>query len=104
MTIQLQFLGAAGEMTGSCHILQVGNHHNVWRKDCHILITGFQARGTLGRALVDGARHIRLWGETIRVAAAMHTVGGLSAHADQAGLLKWYSKFENRPPVILVHG
>jgi len=78
--------------------------HNVWRKECHILITGYQARGTLGRALVDGARHIRLWGETIRAGAAVHTVGGLSAHADQAGLLKWYSKFENRPPMVLVHG
>ena len=78
--------------------------HNIGRKHCHILITGFQARGTPGRALVDGARYIRLWGETIRVAAEVHTVGGLSAHADQAGLLAWYSKFENRPPVVLVHG
>jgi metallo-beta-lactamase family protein len=92
--------------SGMCNGGRIKHHlkHNVWRKDCHILITGFQAQGTLGRALVDGARHIRLWGETMRVAAAVHTIGGLSAHADQAGLLKWYSKFENRPPVVLVHG
>jgi len=92
--------------SGMCNGGRIKHHlkHNVWRKDCHILITGFQAQGTLGRALVDGARHIHLWGETIRVAAAVHTVGGLSAHADQTGLLKWYSKFENRPPVVLVHG
>lgn len=65
---------------------------------------GFQARGTVGRALVDGARHIRLWGETIRVAAKIHTIGGLSAHADQQGLVDWYQGFRDRPPLVLVHG
>jgi len=68
------------------------------------VIVGFQARGTLGRALVDGAKHIRLWGETIRVEAKIHTVGGLSAHADQGGLMEWYGRFRDRPPVVLVHG
>jgi metallo-beta-lactamase family protein len=53
---------------------------------------------------VDGARHIRLWGEEIRVAAAVHTIGGLSAHADQAALKDWYASFNGRPPVTLVHG
>ena len=77
---------------------------NANARDCHIIITGFQAPGTTGRALVDGARHIRLWGETIRVAARIHTLGGLSAHADRAGLLAWYGHFNNRPPVFLVHG
>jgi metallo-beta-lactamase family protein len=61
-------------------------------------------RGTLGRRLVDGAGHVRLWGETIKAAARIHTVGGLSAHADQAGLLAWYGAFASRPPVCLVHG
>lgn len=60
--------------------------------------------GTPGRALVDGARHIRLWGETVRVAAAVHTIGALSAYADQAALKNWYSNFEGPPPVVLVHG
>jgi len=92
--------------SGMCTGGRIKHHlkHNVWRSDCHILIAGFQARGTPGRALVDGARHIRLWGETIRVAATVHTIGGLSAHADQAGLVKWYSHFTSRPPVVLVHG
>jgi len=92
--------------SGMCTGGRIKHHlkHNVWRSDCHILIAGFQARGTLGRALVDGARHIRLWGEKIRVAAAVHTIGGLSAHADQAALVKWYSRFTKRPPVVLVHG
>jgi metallo-beta-lactamase family protein len=52
----------------------------------------------------NGARHIRLWGETIRVAAQVHTIGGLSAHADQTALKNWYASFEGRPPVTLVHG
>jgi len=82
-------------------------HHlknNVWRKGCHVIIVGYQAEGTLGRRLVDGAEHIRLWGETVRVAATVHTVGGLSAHADQDGLVDWYGSFDSRPPVFLVHG
>jgi metallo-beta-lactamase family protein len=78
--------------------------HNIWRRECHVIITGFQARGTLGRTLVDGAKYIRLWGETVRVAASIHTVGGLSAHADRLGLQQWYAHFEGRPPVVLVHG
>ncbi|HIP52765.1 MAG TPA: MBL fold metallo-hydrolase [Chromatiales bacterium] len=92
--------------SGMCNGGRIKHHlkHNIWRNECHLVITGFQARGTLGRALVDGARHIRLWGETIRVAAAVHTIGGLSAHADQAGLKAWYAHFEQRPPVVLVHG
>ena len=69
-----------------------------------MIVIGFQAQGTLGRRLVDGAERIRLWGETIRVQATIHTVGGLSAHADQSGLLDWYGNFRGRPPVYLVHG
>ena len=67
-------------------------------------MVGFQARGTLGRKIVDGARYIRLWGETIRVAAQIHTVGGLSAHADCNGLVNWYRQFQEGPAVALVHG
>ncbi|HID82364.1 MAG TPA: MBL fold metallo-hydrolase [Chromatiales bacterium] len=92
--------------SGMCTGGRIRHHlkHNIWRSDCHVIIVGFQARGTTGRALVDGTDSIKLWGETIRVAAKIHTVGGLSAHADQAGLLKWYQNFKNRPPIVLVHG
>lgn len=92
--------------SGMCGGGRIRHHlkHNVWRANCHVVIVGFQAAGTLGRALVDGAKHIRLWGETIRVAAQIHTVGGFSAHADQAGLLKWYGYYAGSPPVVLVHG
>jgi metallo-beta-lactamase family protein len=92
--------------SGMCTGGRIRHHlkHNLWRRECHVVITGFQARGTTGRALVDGARHIQLWGEEIRVAAAVHTIGGLSAHADQSDLKNWYAGFQGRPPVTLVHG
>ena len=82
-------------------------HHlknNIWRPQCHVVIVGYQAIGTLGRRLVDGAEEIRLWGDTYRVRARVHTIGGLSAHGDQADLLDWYGNFAERPPVYLVHG
>ena len=92
--------------SGMCNGGRIRHHlkHNIWRRNCHVVIVGFQARGTLGRALVDGARKIRLWGETIKVEAKIHTIGGLSAHADQAGLMDWHGHFQGRPPVMLVHG
>jgi metallo-beta-lactamase family protein len=92
--------------SGMCSGGRILHHlkHNLWRPECHVIMIGFQAQGTLGRRLVDGAERVRLWQETIKVEAKIHTVGGLSAHADQAGLLAWYGAFENSPPVCLVHG
>lgn len=92
--------------SGMCNGGRIKHHlkYNAWRKECQVVIVGFQAKGTPGRALVDGAKHIRLWGETIRVQAKVHTLGGLSAHADQQELCNWYSQFTNHPPVQLVHG
>ena len=92
--------------SGMCTGGRIRHHlkHNVWRPQCHVIMIGYQAHGTLGRRLVDKAPRIRLWGETIQVNATVHTVGGLSAHADQDGLLDWYGNFAARPPVYLVHG
>ena len=92
--------------SGMCTGGRIKHHlkHNLWRRECHIVIVGYQAQGTLGRALVDGKQRVSLWGETIRVGAKIHTVGGLSAHADQAGLSHWYAGFNNRPQLFLVHG
>ncbi len=92
--------------SGMCSGGRIKQHlkHNIWRSDCHVIISGFMARGTLGRKLVDGAKYIKLWGETVQVAAGIHTIGGLSAHADQAGLKNWYNNFSNRPHIVLVHG
>lgn len=92
--------------SGMCSGGRILHHlkHNLWRRECHVIMIGFQAIGTLGRRLVDGAQRVRLWQETIKVEAQIHTVGGLSAHADQDGLLEWYGGFVDRPPVRLVHG
>jgi len=92
--------------SGMCTGGRIKHHlkHNVWRKQTHVMIVGFQAQGTVGRALVDGANHIRLWGETIRVGAQVHTIGGLSAHADQNDLISWIDNFKNSPQIYLVHG
>lgn len=70
----------------------------------HVMFVGYQAAGTLGRRLVDGAPHVRILGYDVPVRAQRHTVGGLSAHADQAGLLDWYSRIPGSPPTVLVHG
>jgi metallo-beta-lactamase family protein len=78
--------------------------HNLERPECHVVIVGFQAPGTLGRQLVDRAPEVRIHGERVRRLAQVHTLGGLSAHGDQADLLRWYDSFAGHPPVYLVHG
>jgi metallo-beta-lactamase family protein len=78
--------------------------HNLERPECHVVIVGFQAPGTLGRRLVDREPEVFIHGRRVRCASQVHTLGGLSAHGDQADLLRWYESFEHRPPVFLVHG
>jgi len=92
--------------SGMCTGGRIRHHlkHNLWREECHVVMIGFQAEGTLGRRLVEGVPQVRLWNDAIRVAARVHTIGGLSAHAGQADLLRWYGNFRSRPPVCLVHG
>jgi metallo-beta-lactamase family protein len=69
-----------------------------------VIFTGFQAQGTLGRAIVDGRDEVRILGSPVRVAARVHTLGGFSAHGDQADLRRWYAALPGKPPVWLVHG
>jgi len=95
-------IAGSGMCTGGRILHHLKN--NIWRPECHVVIVGFQAIGTLGRRLVDGADEIAMWGDTYRVRATVHTIGGLSAHGDQADLMDWYASFEGRPPVYLVHG
>jgi metallo-beta-lactamase family protein len=92
--------------SGMCNGGRIKHHlkHHLWRESTHVIFAGYQAAGTLGRQLVDGARVVRIFGDFIRVAAQRHTIGGLSAHADQAGLVEWSGHFASRPPVYLVHG
>ncbi|MBT8090972.1 MAG: MBL fold metallo-hydrolase [Gammaproteobacteria bacterium] len=92
--------------SGMCSGGRILHHlkNNVWRPECHLVIVGFQAYGTLGRRIVDGAETVKLYGDEYRVRIQLHTIGGLSAHGDQADLITWYGGFQNRPPVYLVHG
>jgi metallo-beta-lactamase family protein len=93
--------------SGMCEAGRVRHHlrHNLPRESTAVVITGFQAAGTLGRALVDGASRVRLFGEEVPVRASVHTIGGLSAHGDQAALIGWLGAFR-RPPArtFVVHG
>lgn len=66
--------------------------------------TGYQAKGTLGRVIVDGAKHIKLFGEEYVVKARVETLGGLSAHAGQGQLVDWVGGFTPPPRTLLVHG
>lgn len=92
--------------SGMCTGGRIVHHlrHNLWRRECRVMIIGYQSQGTLGRKLVDGAELVRIHGEEVRVAAGIHTIGGLSAHAGQDELAAWYGAIDGRPPVYLVHG
>jgi metallo-beta-lactamase family protein len=92
--------------SGMCTGGRIVHHlkHNLPRRECDVVITGFQAVGTLGRAIVEGRDEVRIHGSPVRVAARVHTLGGFSAHGDQADLLRWYSGVAGQPPVWLVHG
>lgn len=92
--------------SGMCDGGRIVHHlkQNLGRRGCHVLIVGYQAQGTLGRRLVNREPSVRIHGEDHRVQAQVHTVGGLSAHADQADLLRWLGGFRGRPAVCLVHG
>lgn len=93
--------------SGMCDAGRIKHHlkFNLPRKESTIIIAGFQAEGTLGRRLVDGAKSVRLFRETIPVRADLYTLGGLSAHADRDALVKWLSWFKKPPHrTFVVHG
>src|SRR5690606_25326240 len=93
--------------SGMCDAGRIRHHlrHNLPRRECSVLNPGYQARGTLGRRLVEGAKRVRILGHDVPVRAAIHTVDGLSAHADRTALLDWTAAFA-RPPArtLVVHG
>lgn len=93
--------------SGMCEAGRIRHHlkHNLWRKECTILFVGYQAVGTLGRTLLEGATSVKLFGELIEVRAKIERLDGISGHADKDGLLKWVSSFEPKPEkVYVVHG
>ena len=93
--------------SGMCDAGRVVHHllSNLPHEQNAVVLTGFQAYGSLGRRLVDKAKKVRIFGEEVMVRASIHTIGGLSAHADQAGLLDWLRGFKQAPKtVFVVHG
>ncbi|TCO75452.1 MBL fold metallo-hydrolase RNA specificity domain-containing protein [Chromatocurvus halotolerans] len=92
--------------SGMCTGGRIRHHikQRIWDERNTLIFAGFQARGTLGRLLVDGIRKIRLFQDEFVVKAQIETLGGLSAHAGQSELVAWLSAFEGRPATVLVHG
>ena len=92
--------------SGMCTAGRIKHHlkHNLWREGASIVIVGFQAKGTTGRKIVDGAKQVKVFREDVAVRAKVFTIGGFSAHADRNDLLEWVSHFESRPGVFVVHG
>ncbi len=92
--------------SGMCEAGRIRHHlkHNLWCPQCTIIFVGFQANGTLGRIILEGAKKIKLFGEEIAVKSEIVNFRGLSAHADRSGLLKWIGSFDPKPgKVFIVH-
>ena len=93
--------------SGMCDAGRIRHHlkHNLWREESTILFVGYQSVGTTGRAIVDGADQVKLFGETIDVKAEITSLEGLSGHADKNGLIEWIEGFKEKPKkVFVVHG
>ncbi len=92
---------------GMCTAGRILHHfkQNIWKPETFVLIVGYQAKGSLGRQLVDGEKQVKIFGEKINVNATIRTMGGFSAHAGQADLLNWVSAVApSKPQMVLIHG
>jgi metallo-beta-lactamase family protein len=92
---------------GMCNAGRILHHlkANLWKPGTHVLIVGYQGRGSLGRQLVEGVPQVTIHGEKIAVRAKIHTLGGFSAHAGQRDLLAWFDAVAlSRPRLVLTHG
>lgn len=94
--------------SGMCDAGRIRHHlkHNLWRPECTVVFVGYQGEGTLGRALLEGAKSVKMFGEEIAVNAEIENFHGLSSHADRDHLLEWISNFKAPKPqhVFVVHG
>jgi metallo-beta-lactamase family protein len=107
---------AINEVPGPCLIMAGAGmcnagrilHHlkaNLWKSEAHVVFVGYQARGSLGRLIVEGEKFVRIYGEKMIVRAKIHTLGGFSAHAGQKDLLAWYDRIApSKPRLVLIHG
>ena len=122
--IKITLHGAAGEVTGSAYLVEVGGarvlvgagmctggrilhhlKHGLWKPETVVMIVGYQVAGSLGRLLVDGAKSVRIFGEPIAVRAQIKTLNGFSAHAGQTELMQWLGHLTpGKPRVVLTHG
>ena len=92
---------------GMCTAGRIKHHlqYNLYRPESSIVFVGYQAEGTLGRRLIEGAKQVRVYGVDVAVKAKVHTLGGFSAHADRNGLLEWVKKIKNpKMRIFVVHG
>jgi metallo-beta-lactamase family protein len=92
---------------GMCNAGRILHHlkANLWKRETHVLIVGYQSHESLGRRLVEGAKLVSIHGEKIAVKAKVHTLGGFSAHAGQKDLLNWFAAIApSKPRVVLTHG
>jgi len=92
--------------SGMCNGGRITHHfkHRIWNPKNAVVFVGYQAEGTLGRQIVEGAEWINLYGEDIIVKASIHTINGFSAHADQKAIIKWISKIKKLKNIFLIHG
>ena len=92
--------------SGMCTGGRVRHHlrQNLPRPDCSVIFVGYAAEGTPARAIIDGAKRVRLFGEEVPVKAHIHTINGFSAHADQRELLAWHRQTGKPAVTFLVHG
>lgn len=93
--------------SGMLHGGRILHHlkHNIWKKENAVIFVGYQAKGTLGRLIVEKEKEVNILGESFKVNALIHTINGFSSHADQNELIEWITAVKTRPQkVCLVHG